>query len=140
MTNDTGLPRLLVTGSRTWPSTLMLGEGLKLAWFRLGRPDPVVLVHGGAGGADTMADAVARRRPEFQVEVHPADWKTHGNRAGFIRNEHMVTLGADLIVAFIHNESRGATMCLRLAQDAGIPALTIRIDDAPIERTPDDSR
>lgn len=140
MTNDTGLPRILVTGSRTWPSALMLGEGIRLGWRRLGNPNPVVLVHGGAGGADTMADNVARRHPEFQVEVHMANWKAEPRMGGYIRNELMVNLGADLLLAFIHNASRGATHTLNLAHYAGIPVLLFRIDDIAPERTTDDSR
>jgi hypothetical protein len=63
-----------------------------------------VLVTGGATGVDTLAGdwatGVFLREGRPQLEVHPADWDTHGKSAGPIRNQEMAALGADLCVAF----------------------------------------
>lgn len=110
------MKRVLLTGSRDWPEPRFIEHVLEALWTRLG---PFVLVHGDARGADRIgADYQDMKgRPS---EAHPADWDRYGKRAGFIRNAEMVALGADLCLAFIHNESRGATMCADLAEKNGI--------------------
>lgn len=108
--------RVLLTGSRTWPNEKELCAVLDDLWDEIG---PYTLVHGAARGADQMGEihqAVASR----PTEAHPADWERHGKRAGYLRNAEMVDLGADVCVAFIHNGSRGASMCADLAEKAGI--------------------
>lgn len=110
------MKRVLITGSRDWSLPGPVMTALMAAWNELG---PFVLVHGDARGADRMA-AGYHARWGGRVEAHPADWSI-GKRAGFVRNAEMVAAGADLCLAFIRNESRGATMCARLAEEAGIP-------------------
>lgn len=110
--------RILITGSRTWPDPQILRDAI----LEVLKPAPGsvhTIVHGGAVGADSMADAVARSLG-LVVEAHPAYWTIYGKRAGYVRNSDMVSLGADICLAFIHNNSRGATMCANLAQRAGI--------------------
>lgn len=128
-----GRKRLLITGSRTWPNQPAIPTAILQLWLGWGKP-PLTLVHGGARGVDTMAgdaiDTQAAHNPElFKVEVHPALWDIHGRAAGHIRNAEMVALGADHLLAFIHNGSRGATGCLALAERAGIPTTVYRLDD-----------
>lgn len=77
-------------------------------------------MHGGARGADTLASVEAKQWG-FNVEVHPADWRSHGKAAGHRRNAEMVKLGADVCLAFPLGESRGTRGCMRLAEAAGIP-------------------
>jgi hypothetical protein len=115
--------RILVTGSRTWTDVRTLELQMRLA---LAKYDPrsIVVVHGDCPrGADHLADVFARRH-QLAVEPHPADWRPGGvfdRGAGFKRNAEMVQLGADLCLAFIRAESRGATHCADLAEKAGIP-------------------
>lgn len=111
------MKRVLITGSRTWPFEVTIADALDALWEEIG---PFVLVHGAAKGADQMGEVhqAVLFRP---TESHPADWDTYGRRAGYVRNAEMVNRGADVCLAFIHNESRGATMCADLAEKAGIP-------------------
>lgn len=108
---------MLVTGSRTWTDREILRMALADAWGWL---SPAVLVSGACPrGADRLAEECWSAWGG-QVERHPAEWRVHGKRAGFVRNAAMVELGADLCVAFIRDGSAGATMCADLAEKAGI--------------------
>lgn len=117
--------RILVTGSRTWDRPLPIASALLI---ESGAREDVTLVHGGARGADLMAYNAALAFG-WKVEVHNADWDTHGKRAGLIRNQHMVDLGADLCIAFSRNNSRGTAHCALAAEAAGIPTIWIYYED-----------
>jgi hypothetical protein len=144
--------RILVTGSRffepAWPPyTGPLCAALDDAAHALGGRE-IVLVHGQCNprepsgerdsvpwyramdcgvhpdrllGADWQAYrwAIGRR---WAVEPHPADWREHGRKAGFVRNAAMVELGADVVVAALApgEECKGTRMCAGLAKKAGI--------------------
>lgn len=134
--------RVLVTGSRDWNDFLAVHQVL----FQLCEqnnlnyppdehgntmPDPrkITVVHGDCPtGADFWAEEWCVGN-FFVGEKYPADWKTHGKRAGFVRNAEMVKLGADICVAFIKNNSKGASMTARLAERAGIPTYIYREDN-----------
>lgn len=113
--------RILVTGSRDWTNGTRIRKAILMAALeeRVTTRSQITVVHGGARGADQMAETIARGLG-MQTERHPADWEKYGRRAGFIRNDEMVKLGADVCLAFIKNQSKGATMCSRLAEEAGM--------------------
>jgi hypothetical protein len=114
--------RILVTGSRDWDDNDLLAHELGLAIgeaLREGRG--FVIVHGACpSGADAETNRIARYFGH-PVEPHAADWGRFGKAAGFRRNAEMVSLGADLCLAFIRNGSRGASHCADTAEKAGIP-------------------
>lgn len=117
--------RVLVTGSRLWDdkATILMALGAQLGLTR----GTLTVVHGGAAGADTIADrwAVQARRAgkPVIVETHPADWNFYGRAAGLIRNQEMVDLGADVCLAFPLGASRGTRHCMKAAADARIPVI-----------------
>ena len=118
--------RILITGSRDWTNQNAVYGAIHMAIFEIseligsrttGEP-AVTIVH---GHCPTGADAIANRMIGLEIERHPADWEEHGRAAGPIRNAEMVALGADVCLAFIKNNSKGATGCALLAEKAGIP-------------------
>ncbi|MEU8086357.1 SLOG family protein [Micromonospora sp. NPDC049101] len=118
------LRRVLITGSRDWQDSRVIGNALldvrdSLDWT--GHDGQAVTLVSGVcpTGADYMAELFALDL-RWTIERHPADWKAHGKRAGYIRNARMVNLGADLCLAFIRNGSRGASMTADMARRAGI--------------------
>lgn len=152
--------RILITGSRDWTDYPAIYRALIKACDENGlnyepdeygntMPDPskITVVEGGCPtGADFIADQWCVGNM-FVPEVHKADWDRFGKSAGFIRNKHMVSLGADLCLAFIlrctrcstkaegrgphephsgvlmTHGSHGATHTALLAEEAGIPTV-----------------
>lgn len=114
-----GPTRILVTGSRTWSDVDLLRAGLAQWWTRAGGRG--VLVSGACPrGADRIAETIWRLWGG-PIERHPAQWTRWGRSAGFRRNTAMVAAGASVCLAFILDQSPGATHCAALAEHAGIP-------------------
>lgn len=136
--------RVLVTGSRRWTDPRVIHDALLWAWYdavQVGA-DGITVVHGTAPGADAIADEWARANEPSGVlrDPHPADWSgpcaadcQPGHRrkrrdgsdycplAGHRRNQHMVDLGAAIVLAFQRDGSTGTADCIRRAKTAGIP-------------------
>jgi len=111
---------VLVTGSRDWKNEASLRDRLD----RIHRESGIdLLIHGACPtGADDMADKWCRAN-DVEVDRRPADWKTHGKPAGFIRNAEMVQLRPDTVLAFQRNQSRGTQHTIDLATKAGIDVI-----------------
>lgn len=77
-----------------------------------------MLIHGGARGADMLADIWARERGIHRARVD-ALWDTYGKGAGYQRNSAMLLLQPTHCVAF--PGGKGTTMMVELCNKAGIP-------------------
>lgn len=111
--------RILVTGSRDWSDTDTICDALDAA-SHAGSSEIRLVVGDCSTGADRIAYqwATAAMVP---IDIHRADWSSHGKAAGPRRNAAMVATGADLCLAFIKGGSRGASHTVALARRAGIP-------------------
>lgn len=110
--------RVLITGARDWKDTHTIHQALYLELDQY-----LTVVHGDCKeGADRLADIWSEFHADrVTVERHPAKWETYGPAAGPIRNNHMVSLGADICLAFITPSSKGTRQCVAAAEAAGIP-------------------
>ena len=115
--------RILVTGSRFWNDT----DAIEQSFDALEIPEgaSVVLVHGGARGLDTLADAAALLRGWY-AESYPVfdeDWIQYGKAAGPRRNRMMVDSDVDLCLGFPLNLTAwsGTLGCMTMADMAGVP-------------------
>ena len=126
--------RILITGSRDWNSIADVFRLIE-TMVQIYNPSEVTIVHGAApSGADYMAHQwveVASEIMPYTIieEAHPASWEEFGKAAGPIRNREMVDLGADLCLAFIRNNSKGATMTAKFAEEAGIKLYIVKVND-----------
>lgn len=105
--------RVIVCGSRSWTDREFIAHRL----FDL--PPGSTIVHGAARGADRIAADEGRKLGHIP-EPHPAEWETHGKKAGFIRNRLMASLGADLCIAFWDGRSNGTADMVDQAERHGI--------------------
>lgn len=100
-----------------------MGDSANPSW--LPRPD-LHIISGGAKGADSLAIdwAVINWVPFTE---YPADWKTHGKKAGFLRNTQMLNEGKpDLVIAF--PGGKGTAMMLDISRKAGVAVEIIKED------------
>lgn len=122
----TGL-RILVTGSREWTDVRAIQEAMATYIRRQPTVERIVLVHGGARGADSIADNVWRiwmlNTALATPEIHRADWDRYGKSAGHRRNAEMIAAGADVVLAFPLGASPGTRGCIALAEKAGVPVV-----------------
>ena len=82
-----------------------------------------VVIHGGASGADALANAWAKKR-DVQTIVYPADWRKSGKAAGPLRNERMLRESRpDIVVAF--PGGKGTTDMVRRAMAAGTSVVQV---------------
>lgn len=88
---------VLISGSRNWTDPRPIREQLQkvgeLTW----------LFHGAARGADSLAAQIAETMPLIRTQGWPADWKKHGQSAGFVRNSEMLR-GALVTAAFMQQQ------------------------------------
>lgn len=121
--------RLAVVGSRGFDhysfAEFVLDE------FRETSPTPLVIVSGGARGADLMASLYATRN-ELEYVVHLPMWDKHGKSAGYIRNVDIVN-DCDELVAFWDGKSKGTLHSINTAKKQGKTVTVIRYDQINLE-------
>jgi hypothetical protein len=125
--------RVLFSGSRKFSDAQVVSDVLDSLMKREPDPSKVTVVHGGATGLDSLVGSIALRKG-MVVEVHPANWTTHKKAAGPIRNQKMVDLGADLLLAYPLPEGRGTQDCIQRAIKAGIPTIVFDSDASRYRR------
>lgn len=114
-------PKVIVAGGRDFDDYEMMSRKLS----ELFNNDKqftghlVKIISGMADGADTLALRYAdeNRLPKIMM---PACWQYDKRRAGFLRNEDMLSI-ADALVAFWNGESHGTKHMIEISKDKGIP-------------------
>ena len=113
--------RILVCGGRDWDNqTLTAGvlDGFREQYHEKGMP--IVIVEGGARGADTLAREYAVKH-NIPFEEFAAEWKKYGRAAGPVRNSKMLKSGIDVVIAF--PGGRGTQDTIGKANKMGIRVL-----------------
>lgn len=118
--------RVVVTGGRNYADHAALFEVLDATQELLGI---FALAHGGARGADRLADIWARANG-IEPAVYEAEWSRYHkpgkkNPAGAIRNRKMlINFAPDVVIAF--PGGTGTADCVRAARDFGFRVIDLR--------------
>lgn len=143
---------ILITGDRNWTEYPVIFEALTKAWDEWAtatvvnltqdreignKSRNVMVIHGAARGADTLAGKAAWMLG-FGIRVYPADWNKYKRGAGPIRNSLMIKENKiDLVLAF-HDDlknSKGTKDMVGKALELGRPVRLYKSDGSFIELT-----
>jgi len=120
---------LLVTGGRKRTDSAFVHRILD----EINGTTPIeVLIEGGAWGVDRLARDWAVRAGVHVATVE-ALWNSYGKAAGAIRNEAMLSLKPDRVVAFPSANSPGTSNCISKTLKRGIP-ITIHTHDGKVHQ------
>lgn len=114
-------PKVIVAGGRDFDDYKMMRQKLFELFnnnkFFVG--NIVKIISGMADGADTLAIKYADENHLPKIMM-PACWYYDRHRAGFLRNEDMLSI-ADALAAFWGGESHGTKHMIEISQEKGIP-------------------
>ena len=138
--------RLLVCGSRDWTDEELINKEINKAVVQAGvRAYQVLVINGGADGADDIAMRLCRDKLGYACATFFAPW-TFADRvlnnkraAGPMRNGWMIYWGQpDKVLAFhpyIVN-SRGTKNMVKRAREAGVPVRIVTGDTKAVPQRP----
>lgn len=123
---DKNCNKVIIAGGRDFSNY----ETLKKACDKiLVNSDCMEIVSGTARGADQLGERYAKEKG-YMIKRFPADWNTHGKKAGFLRNKEMAEY-ADALIAFWDGSSRGTNHMINLAKQQGLRVAIVHYDPAP---------
>ena len=115
--------KVLVCGGRNYNNDQLLYTILDHMYDEYGLLGPIVIIHGGARGADTLGDQWAKDR-QIPIEEFKAEWDIYGKSAGYIRNKRMLVEGKpNLVIAF--PGGAGTQNMINLAKASAVEVWTI---------------
>lgn len=106
-----------IVGSRTFEDEYVISQAIISLTYQHG--DKLTIVSGGARGADSLAEQVAKEL-SIPTIVHLPNWNLYGKSAGFRRND-LIVKDADMVIAFFADgkKSRGTSNTVAQARLAG---------------------
>lgn len=111
--------KVIVCGGRNYADTDRLFAVLNTLVHKEG---PIYVIHGGAPGADQRAGGWAAQYG-VPCAIVPANWAFYGNRGGPVRNNWMLDLEPDLVVAF--PGGHGTRSMIELAKKRGVRVMEV---------------
>ena len=114
--------KVIVAGSRDFNNYEVLKARLDTI---LNKKAEIVIVSGGARGADSLGERYALER-NLPCKIFPANWELHGKSTGYKRNAEMAEY-ADALVAFWDGESKGTGHMIDLAEKKRIQIRVVKV-------------
>ena len=117
--------RVIIAGSRQITDPNLLKASIENSGF-----DITEVVSGGARGVDRLGEKYARQEG-ISITRFPAQWDTHGRKAGPIRNGEMAEY-ADALIAIWDGESPGTRNMLRQAHTADLKMYLLKTNSGEV--------
>jgi len=114
--------KIIIAGSRDITDSNLVAKALYDSNL-----NPTEIVSGGARGVDSIGEMIAENLG-VPCKRFPADWATHGNKAGYLRNEVMGSY-ADALVAIWDGKSKGTKHMIDVATKNGLVVFVKRTDE-----------
>lgn len=112
---------VIVAGSRSFNDLSLMYDKLD---YYLQKQDEVLIIHGGANGADKCAAMYAKDR-NIETRVFLPDWNKHGKKAGILRNIAMFEYASQFqnrgCVVFWDSKSKGTKNDIELSEKYNVP-------------------
>lgn len=116
--------KLIVAGGRDFDNAELMSRVLYAMSDVEHADKSISIVSGMAKGADALAYMFAHKL-DIKCYEFRAQWKKHGTRAGFIRNEEMGRF-SDGLLAFHDGRSVGTAGMIRYMRSLGKPVTVIK--------------
>jgi hypothetical protein len=114
----------MVSGSLNWDLDWVIKDALRKEWNR----GPMMLIHGTARGADSIAESFALDN-RWSCLRYPPNYVEFGKVATHMRNQEMVDQRPDVALFFIRNFSNGTMTTLEKAVKARLKVRCFYYDD-----------
>lgn len=114
--------KIIIAGGRDFNNYLLLKDKVEKYLSLLG--SNIQIVSGTASGADHLGEQFAKEKG-YDLKLFPANWKTYGKSAGYLRNKQMAEY-ADYLIAFWDGKSKGTRHMIDLAKKNGLSVRVVR--------------
>ena len=111
--------KILVCGGRDYDNETKINKVLSKYYS-----SNLTIIHGGAKGADELAEMWALVRGMNQ-KIYPADWNKHGKAAGPIRNQQMLDDNPDIKLCIAFPGGRGTRDMINRARAKNITVIEV---------------
>lgn len=115
---------IIIAGGRDFDDYDTLITECDFMLSRLSKTHRIIIVSGGARGADTLALNYANDRG-YDVQIMLADWDAHGKSAGYIRNAEMAAVATHCF-AFWDHQSKGTKHMIDTARKLNLPVHVVK--------------
>ena len=113
------IKRVVVAGCREYTNYEEARKYIDFCLSNIRRENTVVIISGGARGADSLGERYARENG-LEVERYTADWTSYGKGAGPRRNKQMAEV-CDYVICFWDGKSRGTRSMIDCARQCKKP-------------------
>ena len=106
--------RVIIAGGRDYNDYDTLKNKCDYYLGNVAKTKHIEIVSGVAKSADSLGVKYAEEK-KYYLKLYPADWKSHGKSAGYVRNTSMAEY-ADALIAFWDGKSKGTQHMIETAK------------------------